>query len=220
MVEAPVFRRRDRPRVAPALLAVLAGLVVAEALLVGTYVATTSARITDPVVFVYPFVWIDASVLAVLAFDGPSGTRRQKAVAGVLGVGYFIVLAYFGGLVGPGSGGVPLHVNWGLPPGYGPAILANGDTLMLVVEPYKVVGYLALTYFVYATVLDAVAGALSGLLGLFSCVSCTWPILGTVATSIFGSGSAVAAFALSQSYGLGTLVFLTALGLLYYRPLF
>ncbi|MFB6094020.1 MAG: hypothetical protein ABEJ77_03670 [Halanaeroarchaeum sp.] len=219
MVEAPVFTRRRRPRVSRQTVALLSGLVAVEAALLVLYAVTSDGIITEPLVFVYPFVWIDASILALLTTDRPSGTTRHRVAAGLIGVAYFGVLGYFGGLFGAGHGMIPLHVNWTLPPGYGPVLLYDGSLVRLVLEPFKVVGYLTLAYFVYATILDATAGAISGLVGLFSCVSCTWPILGTIATSIFGSGSAVAAFALSQSYGLGTLVFLSALALLYYRPL-
>jgi hypothetical protein len=130
------------------------------------------------------------------------------------------VLGYFGGLYGISNGTVPLYIDWSLPPGYGPAVLYDGTVLRIVLEPYKVVGYLALAYLVYRTVLDTASVALSGVVGLFSCVSCMWPVLGMVATSIFGSGSVVAAFALDQPYGVSTLVFLSAVALLYYQPRF
>ena len=220
MAQAPVLQRSDRFSIDPETVRILILLVGIEALLVGVYVLTANVEITDPTMFVYPFVWIDASMLALLTTDPPQGSTRQRVVGGIIAGGYFLLLAYFGGLFGAGSGGVAFHVNWGLPPGYGPAVLYNGSSLMLVLEPFKVIGYVTLAYFVYATMLDAVAGAISGLIGLFSCVSCTWPILATIASSIFGSGSAVAAFALSQSYALGTVVFLSALALLYYRPSF
>ncbi|MFB6080496.1 MAG: hypothetical protein ABEJ81_05820 [Haloferacaceae archaeon] len=198
----------------------LALLVGVEALLAVTYVAVRDVVITNPLVLVYPFVWIDVGLLAVATTNPASGTGRQRLAALAIAAGYFLALGYFGGLYGPGGGMTPLHVNWTLPPGYGPTVLYDGSLLRVVLEPYKVVGYLSLAYLVYATVLDAAGAAVSGVVGLFSCVSCSWPILGTVLTSVLGSGSAVAAFALSRSYGLGTLVFLSAVALLYYRPLF
>lgn len=188
--------------------------------ILGSYVMTTDAILTDPLVLLYPFIWINASLLAIAKTDRPVGSTRARIVAGLIGIGYFGVLGYFGGLFGTGTTSLALQLNWAPPPGYAPALLFENESLKLVLEPYKVIGYLTLAYFVYATVLDATAGALGGLLGLFSCLSCSWPIIGTVATSIFGSGSAVTAFALSQSYALGTVVFVTALGLLYYRPLY
>lgn len=184
-----------------------------------SYVFTTNAILTDPLVLLYPFIWINASIWALLKTQRPVGSTRKRWIAGGLAVGYLLVLGYFGGLFGTGTTAVALQLNWAPPPGYAPALLFENEAIKLVLEPYKVVGYLTLSYFVYATVLDAAASAVGGLVGLFSCISCSWPIIGTVATSIFGSGSAVTAFALSQSYGIGTGVFITALALLYYRPL-
>lgn len=189
-----------------------------ELLLVGTYLAVRDVRITDPLVLVYPFLWIDASLLALLTTTPATGSRRQQFVALGVAVGYFLVLGYFGGLYGIGSGTVPLHVTWSLPPGYGPAVLYDGALLRVALEPYKVLGYFTLAYLVYATVLEATGTAVSGIVGLFSCVSCSWPIAGTILTSVFGGSSAVGAFALSRSYGLSTLVFLSAIALLSYRP--
>mgnify|MGYP000365615809 CR=1 FL=1 len=97
-------------------------------------------------------------------------------------------------------------------------MLYDGAVLRVVLEPYKEVGYLALAYLVYVTVLDAAGAAVSGMVGLFSCVSCTWPILGTVAAGLFGGTSALAAVALGHAYGLSTLVFLSSVGLLWWRP--
>jgi hypothetical protein len=84
--------------------------------------------------------------------------------------------------------------------------------------PARVVGYLALSYLVYATVIDAAGAAVSGILGLLSCVSCSWPILASLATAILGSGSALAASATALSYDLSTVVFLATVALLYWRP--
>lgn len=203
----------DRPAVLGFLL-----LVGFELLLAGTYVAVREARITNPLLLIYPFIWIDVSLLAVITTNPDPENTRQRLVALGIGTGYFLVLGYLGGLYGPGNGMVPLHIDWSLPPGYSPALLYDGSFLRVVLEPYKVTGYVALAYLVYTTVVDATRAAVSGVVGLFSCISCSWPILGTVATSLFGSGSAVATFALRQSYGLSTLVFLSAVAALSYRP--
>lgn len=198
---------------------VLLWVVFFELGLIISYVLSTDAILTDPLILVYPFIWVNASLWALFKTQRPVGSTRKRLAAGGLAIGYFIVLGYFGGLFGPGTTGLSLQLNWSPPPGYAPALLFENEAIKLVLEPYKVVGYLTLSYFIYATALDAAAGVASGILGFFSCLSCSWPILGTVATSIFGSGSAVTAFALSRSYGIGTIVFVTALALLYYRPL-
>ena len=64
------------------------------------------------------------------------------------------------------------------------------------------------------TVIDATGSAAAGLLGLFSCVSCSWPIL----VSLLSGGSPFLTAALQVSYGVSTLVFLLTAGLLYFRP--
>lgn len=219
MVELPDFDSQtvSKPSVSPEIL--LLWLVFLELGLIISYVFTTNAIITDPLVLIYPFIWINASLWALIKTQRPVGSTRKRVAAGGLAVGYFIALGYFGGLFGPGTTGLSLQLNWAPPPGYAPAMLFENETIKLVLEPYKLVGYLTLSYFIYATALDAAAGVASGILGFFSCLSCSWPIIGTVATSIFGSGSAVTAFALNQSYGIGSIVFVTALALLYYRPL-
>ena len=106
-----------------------------------------------------------------------------------------------------------------MPPGWGPALLYGGSLVQVSLIPFKAIGYLALSYLIYATVLDAAGSALAGVVGLFSCVSCTWPILGTIVTGVFGGASAVAVVATNQPYGASTLVFLSAVALLSWRPL-
>jgi hypothetical protein len=218
MAETTLGDRARRLRPDPS-TAFLASLVLGgEALLALVYAARPEVTVTNPLVLLYPFVWIDVALLAVVTTRTPAATPRRRWVGLALAAGYFLLLAYVGGLVGAGSGMLAPHVSWSLPPGYGPAFLYDGSALRVVLEPYKVVGYLALAYLVYVTVLDAAGAALSGVLGLFSCVSCTWPILGTVAAGLFGSTSAVAAVALGQAYGLSTVVFVTSVALLWWRP--
>jgi hypothetical protein len=218
-MDATVVRERLPQFARPSTAVLLLWLVVFEVGLVLSYVLRTDAIITDPLFLVYPFVWIDASLFALLRAEVPSSPRRRRVLAGLVGAGYFLVLAYVGGLYGLGMEPMALHLNWGPPPGYAPTLLYDSGSFQLLVEPYKLVGYLTLAYFVYATVLDAAATAVSGVLGLFTCISCGWPILGTLATSLFGSGSAIAAVATGNAYAIGTVVFLLALGLLAYRPL-
>ena len=215
--------RRLRPG-RPAALG-LAVLVAVEASLAALYVASPVVDgVAEPLTFgwvlLQPFVWINVGLLAVLTTRPPSTDSRRRYLGVALAAGYFLLLAYFGGLLGSGMGSGVAGVTWTLPPGYSPRIFYDGAALRLVLEPYKVAGYLALAYLVYVTVLDAAGAALSGVVGLFSCVSCTWPILGTVAASVFGGSSAVASAAMEGAYPLSTLVFLSAVALLWWRPVF
>jgi hypothetical protein len=77
-------------------------------------------------------------------------------------------------------------------------------------------GYLALAYLVYAAVLDLASAALSGLLGLGSCLSCL-PIVGSLAAGLAGGTGVVAAFA-ALSVDVSTAVFVASVALLALRP--
>lgn len=170
--------------------------------------------------WVYPLVWINVGIWAIVRTRPTPTSTRHRRIGLVLAVGYFAVLAYVGGLVGgptPGPAtGFSLHME--LPPGWGPAVFYSSSLFTVTILPFKAIGYLALAYLVYATVLDAAGSAVTGILGLLSCVSCSWPVLATIITGVFGSGTAIAGAVYSQSYGLSTVVFVVTVGLLYWRP--
>ncbi|PSP33275.1 hypothetical protein BRC64_03990 [Halobacteriales archaeon QH_10_67_22] len=169
--------------------------------------------------WVYPWIWINVAVWAVLRTNpGPAsaGTRR---IAAALAVAYVGLLAYVGGLVGPGGDVTTFRVVWTtVPLGWGPAVAYVGDTVALTLIPYRVVGYLALGYLVYATIVDAAGSAVTGVFGLLSCVSCSWPVLASLLAGVAGGGSGVAAAVQQGSYGLSTVVFVVTVALLYWRP--
>lgn len=198
-------------------------VVLTEGLLLLTYATQPNTRVTNPWPMVYPLVWIDVSVLVLARlWTEPSvnaGTRRRW-LAGLLSIGYLLVLGHFGGLYGWFGVGRGLTLDFQLPPGASPALLYDGSPLVLVLQPYKVLGYVTLTALVYRTILNAAGSAVSGVIGLFSCVSCSFPIIALVATTLFGGASAVAAVALTHDYLLSTAIFLTSVGLLYWQPSF
>jgi hypothetical protein len=217
------FAGRFRPR--PRTLRLGAVLLTIELAAVALYLAFADVTITDPLILVYPLVWINVGIWALWRTDAPSTSRRRQLAVGLLAVTYFGVLAAVGGLLDLSHAAhahdheAQLRVAYAsLPPGFGPALFYSGSVISLNLLPYQLVGYVALSYLVYVTVLEAAGSAISGLLGLFSCVSCTWPVIGTVVAGLFGSGSAVYTFALSQSYGLSTVVFVSAVALLLWRP--
>lgn len=194
-------------------------LVNAELLALFLYLARPGVTPTAVRYYVYPFIWINVGLWALVRVSPPKASNRRRYAAGALAVGYFLVLAYAGGLVGPGLGAMATGFRIApLPPGSGPALVYSGESLQLVLFPYKVVGYVALAVLVYATVLDVARSAIGGILGLFSCVSCTWPVLASLVSGVAGSSSAVASAALSGSYGLSTVVFVVTVALLYWRP--
>lgn len=202
-----------------------AAVLAIEAAAVGTYLAFAAVTITDPLILLYPLIWINVGLWAIWRADPPPVNRRRQLAVGLLAVGYFGVLAAVGGMVelAAWTQEIARPTGWRIayatvPPGIGPAVLYSGSVVTLAVLPYQLVGYAALAYLVYATVLEAAGSALSGLVGLFSCVSCAWPVVGTVLAGLFGSGSAVYSVAISQSYGLSTVVFVSAILLLRWRP--
>lgn len=198
----------------------LMGAVVlnTELLLVLVYLATSGVGVTDPLFYVWPFVWFNAGMWAVWTVERPEAGPRASALAGLLAGAYLLVLGYFGGLFAFGGSDAGLRLALDRPPGWGPALIYSGTAITIALTPFKVVGYLVLSYLVAVTILDTAAGAWSGVVGLFSCVSCSWPIVATVLTSVFGSASAVGAVALDQAYFLSTLGYLSAVALLVWRP--
>lgn len=198
------------------------------ALLVNTYLLLVLAyhvlspnEITGPVPVVVPAVWMGVGLWAIARTDPPTASRRRRTVVMLVAVAYVGLLGFFGGLWGLGVADHPTSFRLAvtsLPPGWSPAVLANTPWIRLSLLPFTVVGYVALGYLLYAALLDAAGSAISGVLGLLSCVSCTWPIVAAVATSIVGGSGAVADAALSQSYPISTVVFVVTVALLYWRP--
>ncbi len=196
-------------------------LVNTELLLVFAYQLLSPNTITGLTPVVVPFVWINLSLWAIARTDVPAASQRRRTIGVAVAAAYFGVLAYFGGLWGLGDPAIPASARFelfSLPPGWAPALLVHTPYLRLSVLTYQVVGYLALAYLVYATVLDAAGSAVTGLVGLLSCVSCSWPILAGVVTGLVGGSTAVAAAVYDQSYLLSTVVFAVTIGLLYWRP--
>ncbi|MFB6293715.1 MAG: hypothetical protein ABEH60_05590 [Halonotius sp.] len=181
------------------------------------YVAFTAARATPVKLVAFAAVWINVGVW-VVANSRPDLTAvaaRTRRRALLVAAGYFAALAVAGGLVGVGSEAATGLRIAPLPPGYGPALLYSGEWVTINLQPNYLVGYAALAYLVYVTVIDAAGSAAAGLLGLFSCVSCSWPI---IVSLVSGGSSVLVTAALQVSYGLSTAVFLVTAGLLYFRP--
>jgi len=199
----------------------LYGAILANTLvmLAVAYVLLAGIAGSNPRYTVYGLVWLFVGIVVLWRVDPPPTDDRTRRRAAAVAVLYFVVLAVAGGLLTRPDAGAA----WGirlvpLPPGWGPAPVFTTPYVVVGLVPARLVGYLALSYLVYATVIDAVGSAVSGLLGLLSCVSCTWPIVASVATGVLGGGSAVATVALGFSYDLSTAVFLATVGLLYWRP--
>lgn len=196
----------------------LAGLVLnLELIAILIYLNLSGSQFTAVRYLLYPWIWINVGVWAILRARPGSASDRQRAVAAGLAVAYFALLAYVGGLVGFGGMGTGFRVAW-LAPGWGPTLIYGGESLRVILVPFTVVGYLALSYLVYVTIIEAASSAVAGIVGLFSCVSCTWPVAASLLTGVFGSTAAITSGVYSLSYDLSTVVFVVSVGLLYWRP--
>lgn len=187
---------------------------------VALYYSLTDLRLAEPRYVLYGLLWVNVGAVAVIRSRPPEGVpfpRRRRALA--VATAYFGLLAVTGGLLGTGLGDSAggLRIAW-LTPGWGPALTYAGVHVSFVLMPAYVVGYAALAYLVYVTLLEAVASAVGGLLGVLSCVSCTWPVLATIASSFVGSTGGLTASAMELSYDVSTAVFLLTVALLYWRP--
>jgi hypothetical protein len=200
-------------------LVLLGGALVAcELLLLGAYFALSARTVLAPRYVLYPFVWLNTAVLAVLAVDRPRATGRRRFLALGVAIAYFAVVAWLDGTVGPGTGSGTLRL-LPLPPGWGPGLLYDGP-VRLVLLPFKTVGYVVLAYLVYGLVADAAgSGLVGGAVGLFSCVSCTLPLAAALVSGLVGGTVGLTAAGVGTwSYDLSTLAYVLAVGLLAWRP--
>ncbi|MFB6303287.1 MAG: hypothetical protein ABEH78_10570 [Haloferacaceae archaeon] len=199
----------------------LAVLVALETVSLVGYFGLTSAAIIDVRYVLYPFVWINVGVLAVLVTEPRDASRRTQLLAAAGAVGYFLTLAYLSGLLGLELGHAHAHVD-GFQftmsaPGYGPRLAYAGSLLTVTFIPYRVIGYLALAYLVYAAALDLSGATLSGIVGLGSCIGCSLPLVTPVIAGIAG-GTGLLSAATTFSIDLSTAVFVAAAVLLTLRP--
>lgn len=213
-----------RDRISPLAFGVLVLTIFAEVALLVAYLGLTNAEATSIRYLLYPFVWINLGMWAVVTAKPIEASRRVQWIGAIGGLLYLLVLAYFGGLLelshighSHSHGSQGLSVFTALPPGWGPTIVYDHSAFTVTLVPYKLVGYLALTYLVYTALLDTVTAAVSGAVGLLTCVSCSWPVFASLITGLVG-GSTAAAVVYSYSIDLSTLAFVLAVGVLVWRP--
>lgn len=194
-------------------------LVNVELAAVVAYFAFTNATLSSPQFTLYGLVWVNLALGVFARYDPPTGSARNRRRALLLAVGYALLLAVFGGVVGVAPPRSTVGVSIALlPPGWGPALLVNVGVAAAVLMPAKVLGYASLAYLLYGAVVDATGAGLAGVLGLASCLSCSLPIFAGAAASVVGGGAFVAAAAAGFGYGPSTLVFVVTVALLWWRP--
>lgn len=212
-------------RVSPVALGVTIAVVLAELGLLVAYVGLTDAEVTAVRYLLYPFVWINLGMAAVLVVRPIEAGPRVRWIGAIGALLYLFVLAYFGGLLDishighshshPGQNGFSVFT--ALPPGWGPTVVYEHAAFTLTLVPYKLVGYLALTYLVYTALLDTVTAAVSGAVGLLTCVSCSWPVFASLIAGLAGGGAATQAV-YTYSLDLSTAAFVVAVAVLLWRP--
>jgi hypothetical protein len=198
------------------------GLLCAlELLALVGYFRFTTAELTSVRYALYPFVWVNVGLLAVAGTRTAHASRRQRVFAGGIAAGYFGVLAWLVGMVGLHLDG-QVHASLGFDvampsPGWGPLVTYVTPAVHFVFVPFRVIGYLALAYLVYAAVLESLTVPAGGLLALVSCVSCAFPLISSLAAGLTGSTAGLATV-YAYSVDASTLVFVVAVALLYWRP--
>jgi len=201
-------------------------ILTTEFCLTIVYLLYSGVTLTDPLILLYPFLWINSSIFVLLLILPTSMPFLRRLPALFLGILYFIVLAYLSSILDLGHifhGHSLFDHDFGLrvafaplPPGWAPSIFYSGNIVSIYALFFELIGYLSLSYLFYRSVLSFDRFALSGVIGVFSCVSCTWPLIGAYLSSI--SGSSLPLFlSTHQSYGLSTLIFITALSLLFWN---
>lgn len=161
----------------------------------------------------YPVVWVTLSAWALLNTPLPDDLPRYAPAVAVVSGLYFVALLWLAGLVGTAqSPGTAFGVS-GASPGWGPVIAYSGESVYLRLIPFQVIGYAALSYLVFVALTDTASSILGAAVGLVSCVGCTWTLVAG-ALSVVGSAG-VTAFVQSYSYELSTIVFVTAVVVLY-----
>jgi hypothetical protein len=196
------------------LLVALGAVCAIEAVVVLAYVATSPST-TAPRYLLYPFLWLNVAGLAIVTTEAPAASTRRKALAAAVGVGYLLGLSVVDGTIAFASAS-GIDVFWSLPPGWGPMVVADLGPLRIAPIPYRTLGYAAIAYLLYVAILDASSRMAGGLVGLLSCVSCTFPVIAAAVSGIAGGTGLAAAAALSYdwAYDLSTVVFLVTIGAL------
>ena len=167
----------------------------------------------------YGIIWVVLAGLVLLRVEPPRPGGRIDRRALAVAMGYTALLALVGGIivVTPAAGyDVRLAL---LAPYWGPAPIVTTPVVSVFLFPARVLGYLALGVLVYVLAVDTIQSAAIGVLGLFSCISCTWPILASLLTGLVGSTGALAVLASTYAFDVSTVVYVLTVGLLSYRPL-
>jgi hypothetical protein len=190
---------------------VLGAAIAAEAVAMAAYLLVVDPQVVAGRYLLYPFVWVNVALVAVVRAEPASGSRRVRGLGGLVAVAYLAALSVVAGVAAESTAPAGVRVVWALPPGWGPAVLVHAAGLRVALLPYEVIGYAALGYLVYTAVVEA-RGALGGVLGLVSCVGCTLPVAAAVVGAVVGGGAALGAT--TWAYDLSTVAYVVSVVLL------
>lgn len=194
-------------------VAAWSAFVAAQVVAIAVYFMVTDTTAVTYRHALFPVVWITVSVWVVLKTPLPDKLPWYSPVIAVVSGVYLLALMYLAGLIGVAqSPGTAFTVS-GASPGWGPVLAYSGDVVYLRVIPFQFVGYLTLAYLVFVALTDTATSLVGAAVGLVSCVGCTWTLI-SGALSVVGSAG-VTAFVQSYSYDLSTLVFISAVAVLY-----
>ena len=190
----------------------LLGVALAvEAVATAAYLLAVDPQVLAPRYLLYPFVWVNVALVAVVRTHPAGGSRRARGAGAAVALCYLAALSVTAGVVTESAMAAGARVVWTLPPGWGPTLLVHGAGLRVALIPYEVAGYAGLGYLIYTTAVEA-RSVVGGAVGLVSCVGCTLP----VAASLVGAlvGGSVAFGAASWAYDLSTAAYVVAVVLL------
>jgi hypothetical protein len=194
-------------------LVLWSAFVTAQVAAVAGYFVLTDAVARTAHHALIPIVWITLGAWVLVNTPVPDELPWYTAVVALVSGAYFVALLSLGGLVGfAASPGTAFTVT-GASPGWGPILAYSGELVYLRIIPFQVVGYAALSYLVFVALTDTATSVVGAAVGLVSCVGCTWALVAP-ALSVVGSAGLSAAVQ-SYSYELSTLVFVTAVVVLY-----
>lgn len=170
-----------------------------------------------------PVIWITVAVWVLWHTELSTARRMYQTIAAIVAGGYFLVLLYLSGLIGPSTpylelltGTSGFSVDWNQSLGWGPILLYTDDWVAIRLIPYQVIGYFALSYLVYEAILDLTRSAVGGVIGLAACPACTGPLIGLLLAGGSGGSSTVLLLGV-YAYEIATVLFVGTVALLYHR---
>jgi hypothetical protein len=207
-------------------LAAVNALVALQVLVAVLYGVAFGITLRGLHIFLLPFVWTTVSAVTLWYTEPVSRGWKPTAFAGAVAVGYLTLFLWLSGTIGftpsqlePITGPLGFGIDAGRSLGWGPIIYYSGEWVGARIIPYQVIGYLSLSYMVYLAVLDVTRSAGAGTLGLVLCPGCAAAAFVPAFGGIAGVSAALSVF-LQFSYEIATVMFVVAMGWLYYQPSF